>query len=364
MPYRRTTLSKFIIEDQRRTAAPETGLTSLLNDIQTACKLIAVAASRGAIAPTNSAPRTPAVETAINSQGEQQKPLDVIANDIMIGTCEWGGQLAGMVSEEMEQPYDIPAAYPRGRYLLVFDPLDGSSNIDVNMPVGTIFSVLRCPEGISEPTLEHFLQPGTAQVAAGYAIYGPTAMLVLTLGAGVHGFTLDPEIGAFTLTHPSMWIPAETREFAVNISNERFWEPPVRRYVDECVEGAAGPRGVDFNMRWIASMVAEVHRILVRGGLFMYPRDAKDVTKPGRLRLMYEANPMAMIMEQAGGAASTGRGRILDIEPASIHQRVPVILGSRSEVERLVRYHAQHDAGEDTPFRTPLFNARSLFRTA
>ncbi len=358
MPYRRTTLSKFIIEDQRRTATPEPGLTSLLNDIQTACKLIAVAASRGGVALTDG------VQTEVNVQGEQQKPLDVIANDIMIGTCEWGGQLAGMVSEEMDQPYDIPALYPRGRYLLVFDPLDGSSNIDVNMPVGTIFSVLRCPEGVSEPTLEDFLQPGTAQVAAGYAIYGPTAMLMLTLGAGVHGFTLDPEIGAFTLTHPGMTIPVQSREFAVNVSNERFWEPPVRRYVDECIEGASGARGVDFNMRWIASMVAEVHRILVRGGLFMYPRDTKDLTKPGRLRLMYEANPMAMLMEQAGGAASTGRGRILEIAPEGIHQRVPVILGSRTEVERLVKYHAEYDAGTDTPFTTPLFNARSLFRTA
>jgi len=358
MPYRRTTLSKFIIEDQRRTASPEPGLTSLLNDIQTACKLIAVAASRGNVVAVGG------VQTQVNVQGEQQKPLDVIANDIMIGTCEWGGQLAGMVSEEMEQPYDIPALYPRGRYLLVFDPLDGSSNIDVNMPVGTIFSVLRCPEGVSEPTLDDFLQLGTAQVAAGYAIYGPTSMLVLTLGAGVHGFTLDPEIGAFTLTHPGMTIPAESREFAVNVSNERFWEPPVRRYVDECIEGASGPRGADFNMRWIASMVAEVHRILVRGGLFMYPRDTKDITKPGRLRLMYEANPMAMIVEQAGGAASTGRGRILEIAPEGIHQRVPVILGSHTEVERLVRYHAEYDAGTDTPFTTPLFNARSLFRTA
>jgi len=358
MPYRRTTLSKFIIEDQRRAATPEPGLTSLLNDIQTACKLIAVAASRGAVAVAGG------VQTEVNVQGEQQKPLDVIANDIMVGTCEWGGQLAGMVSEEMEQPYEIPALYPRGRYLLVFDPLDGSSNIDVNMPVGTIFSVLRCPEGVSEPQLEHFLQPGTTQVAAGYAIYGPTAMLVLTLGAGVHGFTLDPEIGAFTLTHPGMTIPTESREFAVNVSNERFWEPPVRRYVDECIEGAAGPRGADFNMRWIASMVAEVHRILVRGGLFMYPRDTKDLTKPGRLRLMYEANPMAMLMEQAGGAASTGRGRILEIAPENIHQRVPVILGSRTEVERLVKYHSEYDAGTDTPFTTPLFNARSLFRTA
>ena len=358
MPYRRTTLSKFIIEDQRRTATPEPGLTSLLNDVQTACKLIAVAASRGSIAPPDGG-----LQTEIDLEGEQQ-PLDDIANDIIVGTCEWGGQLAGMVSEGMERPYEIPAHYPRGRYLLVFDPLDGSSNIDVNMPVGTIFSILRCPEGVTNPELAHFLQPGTAQVAAGYAIYGPTAMLVLTLGAGVHGFTLDREIGAFTLTHRDMAVPAETREFAVNASNERFWEPPVRRYVDECVEGAAGPRGADFNMRWMASMVAEVHRILVRGGLFMYPRDAKDITEPGHLRLMYEANPMAMIMEQAGGAASTGRGRILDIEPSSIHERVPVILGSRSEVERLVRYHAQHDAGEDTPFQTPLFNARSLFRTA
>ena len=189
-------------------------------------------------------------------------------------------------------------------------------------------------------------------------------MLVLTLGAGVHGFTLDPEIGAFTLTHPGMSIPPDSHEFAVNVSNERFWEPPVRRYVDECVEGTAGVRGVDFNMRWIASMVAEVHRILVRGGLFMYPRDTKDPSKPGRLRLMYEANPMAMLVEQAGGAASTGRGRILELAPADIHQRVPVILGSRSEVERLVRYHAEYDAGEDAPFKTPLFNARSLFRTA
>jgi len=357
MPYRRTTLSKFIIEDQRRTATPEQGLTSLLNDIQTACKLIAVAASRGGIASAD------AVRVATNVQGEQQKPLDVIANDIMVGTCEWGGQLAGMVSEEMDQPYKIPALYPRGRYLLVFDPLDGSSNIDVNMPVGTIFSVLRCPEGVTDPTLEHFLQPGSTQVAAGYAIYGPTAMLVLTLGDGVHGFTLDPEIGAFTLTHPRMTITPESYEFAVNVSNERFWEPPVRRYVEECIEGSAGSRGVDFNMRWIASMVAEVHRILIRGGLFMYPRDSKDPTKPGRLRLMYEANPMAMIMEQAGGAASTGRGRILDIAPEGIHQRVPVILGSRNEVERLARYHTEYDAGEDAPFKTPLFNSRSLFRS-
>ena len=358
MPYRRTTLSKFIIEDQRRSAVPQPDLASLLNDIQTACKLIALAVSRGAMEAAAG------VRTGINVQQERQEPLDVIANDIMLRTCEWGGQLRGMASEELDEPYQIPQHYPRGRYLLVFDPLDGSSNIDVNAPVGTIFSVLRCPEDVEQPAAEHFLQAGSTQVAAGYAIYGPVAMIVLTLGAGVHGFTLDREIGAFALTHPDMSIPPGTREFAINASNQRFWEPPVRRYVEECIEGSAGPRGADFNMRWIASMVAEVHRILVRGGLFMYPRDTKDPSRPGRLRLMYEANPMAMIVEQAGGAASTGRERILGVRPGSIHQRVPVILGSREEVERLVTYHAEHDRGEDPVFRTPLFNARSLFTGA
>jgi fructose-1,6-bisphosphatase len=358
MPYRRTTLSKFIIEDQRRAADPQPDLTSLLNDVQTACKLIAVAASRGALAPREG------VRTQVNAAGDAQQPLDVIANTIMVATCEWGGQLAGMVSEEMDEPYQIPDIHPRGRYLLVFDPLDGSSNIDINMPVGTIFSVLRCPVGVDRPTVADFLQPGTAQVAAGYAIYGPAAMMVLTLGAGTHGFTLDREIGAFFLTHPKMSIPPATREFAVNVSNERFWEPPVRRYVEECIQGTAGPRGVEFNMRWIASMVAEVHRILLRGGLFMYPAGCKDPLQPARLRLMYEANPMAMVVEQAGGRASTGRERLMTVAPSNIHQRVPVILGSAEEVERLERYHDEYLRGEDAVFRTPLFNARSLFRTA
>jgi fructose-1,6-bisphosphatase len=269
-----------------------------------------------------------------------------------------------MASEEMDQPFVIPKTYPRGRYLLVFDPLDGSSNIDLNMTVGTIFSVLRAPEGVTEPGVEHFLQPGSRQVAAGYALYGPSVMLVITFGAGVHGFTLDRETGSFLLTHPAITIPAETREFAINASNERFWEPPVRRYVEECIQGKSGPRGADFNMRWIASMVAEVHRILLRGGLFMYPRDTKDIRKPGRLRLLYEANPMSMIVEQAGGAASTGRARILDIKPTELHQRVPVILGSREEVKRIDAYHEAYDRGEPYEFETPLFNNRSLFRTA
>ena len=232
------------------------------------------------------------------------------------------------------------------------------------MTVGTIFSVLRAPPGVTEPEAQDFLQPGAAQVAAGYALYGPVCMLVITLGTGVHGFTLNREIGAYTLTHPDLKIPEAAREFAVNASNARYWEPPVRRYVEECVEGKSGPRGADFNMRWIASLVAEVHRILIRGGLFMYPRDTRDTSRPGRLRLLYEANPMAMIVEQAGGAASTGRERILDIQPSGIHQRVPVILGSREEVERLASYHAAYDRGDQQRFDTPLFNVRSLFRTA
>jgi fructose-1,6-bisphosphatase len=227
MPHRRTTFSKFIIEDQRRRTNPDPELTALLNDIQTACKFIASAVSRGALNPSA------AVETGVNVQGEQQQAMDVIANEIMLRECEWGGKLCGMVSEEADEPYLIPPGYPRGRYLLVFDPLDGSSNLDVNVTVGTIFSVLRAPDATTEPTADAFLQPGTNQLAAGFALYGPTSMIVMTLGAGVHGFTLDPEIGAYTLTHPNMRIPEETREFAINASNERFWEPPVRHYVHE-----------------------------------------------------------------------------------------------------------------------------------
>ena len=355
MPYRRTTLSKFIIEEQRRLACGAE-LIALVNDIQTACKYIASAVAKGPLAGTRGGTGT------INVQGEEQKPLDLIANDIMLKSCEWGGYLAGMASEEMDAPYEIPAAYPRGNYLLVFDPLDGSSNLDVNVTVGTIFSVLRAPEGVTAPTVQDFLQPGTAQVCAGYALYGPSAMIVLTLGTGVHGFTLDPEIGAYLLTHPNLQIPADTQEFAVNTSNQRFWEPPVKRYVEECIAGKSGVRGKDFNMRWIASMVAEVHRILMRGGLFMYPRDTKDPGKPGRLRLLYEASPIGWLVEQAGGAASTGRGRILEVVPTELHQRVPVILGSKNEVERLARYHAEYDRGEDQPYSSPLFGERSLFR--
>jgi fructose-1,6-bisphosphatase I len=267
----------------------------------------------------------------------------VLSNDIFIKSNEWAGHLAAMASEEMDDIYPIPASYPRGKYLLTFDPLDGSSNIDVNVSVGTIFSILRCPGEGTAPSKQAFLQPGTQQVAAGYAIYGPSTMMVLTTGNGVNGFTLDQNIGEFILTHPNIRIPTETREFAVNVSNMRFWEPPVRRYVDECLAGKEGPRGEDFNMRWIASMVAEVHRILTRGGVFMYPLDSKMKAKGqgGKLRLLYEANPMSLIVEQAGGRSITGPERILDLQPEDLHQRVPVILGSSAEVARIQGYHLE-----------------------
>ena len=351
----KSTLTEFIIGEQRKYSHATGGFTALLNDIRLACKRISYLIGKGALGGVHGA------APGENVQGERQMKLDVMANDIFLRTNEWGGHLGAMISEEMEAVHPIPAQYPRGRYLLAFDPLDGSSNIDVNGTVGSIFSVLRCREGVTEPAAKDFLQAGTEQVCAGYAIYGATTMLVLTLGHGVYGFTLDREIGEFILTHPDLRIPADTAEFAINTSNQRFWEPPVKRYVSECLDGASGPRAKDFNMRWIASMVAEVHRILMRGGLFMYPKDSKDPARAGRLRLLYEANPMALLIEQAGGAASTGRGRLLEVMPQELHQRVPVILGSKHEVERIELYHGEHERGVDQPFTSPLFNTRSLF---
>ncbi len=355
MSTREKTITEFMIEEQRRYPEATGDFTALLNYVRLACKRISFIVGRGALAGVHgSAENT-------NVQGETQMKLDVVSNDIFLRTSEYGGHLAGMVSEELEQPYHIPAEYPRGRYLLSFDPLDGSSNIDINAPVGSIFSVLRAPHGTDRPAVADFLQPGTQQLCAGYAIYGATTMLVLTLGRGVFGFTLDRGFGEFILTHPNLTIPTETHEFAINASNERFWEPPIKRYVVECLAGQGGVRGKDFNMRWIASLVAEVHRILIRGGLFMYPKDSKDPGKAGRLRLLYEANPMAMLVEQAGGKVSTGRMRMQDIVPTDLHQRVPVILGCKTEVERIERYHQEHDQGLDRAYSSPLFSERSLF---
>ncbi|PZN33267.1 MAG: class 1 fructose-bisphosphatase [Proteobacteria bacterium] len=347
------TLTRFLIEEQRRHPSASGNLTAIINDVRLACKRIATLIGKGALDDALGK------SGSVNVQGEEQIKLDVMANDIFLRTTEWGGQLAGMVSEEMAEPYVVPDPYPRGKYLLVFDPLDGSSNVDVNLAVGSIFSVLRCPDGVSEPSERDFLQPGTAQVCAGYAIYGPSTMLVLTTGRGVHGFTLDREIGEFMLTHPDLRIPPSTSEFAINASNQRHWETAIKRYVSECQQGASGPRGRDFNMRWIASLVAEAHRILIRGGVFMYPRDRKDLTRSGRLRLLYEANPIGFIVEQAGGRASTGRERVLDIVPESLHQRIGFVFGAREEVERIERYHREHN---DFEYDAPLFGSRSLFR--
>lgn len=277
-----------------------------------------------------------------NVQGEHQKKLDVIANDILVKTGSDAGAFA-TASEEMDAP--LLGSNAQGSYLLLFDPLDGSSNIDVNVSIGTIFSILKKPSTLThaqaaqspEALAQAFLQPGHDQIAAGYATYGPATQLVLTLGYGVAGFTLDQ--GQWWLTHPRLQIPADTQEFAINASNARHWQAPVKRYIDEMLAGATGPRGKDFNMRWIASMVADVHRVLTRGGTFMYPQDARDPGKPGKLRLMYEANPMGLLVEQAGGAATDGRQRILDIQPQKIHERVAVFLGSKNEIDRVTGYH-------------------------
>ena len=359
----RATLTQFLIEERRRFPSASGDFNSLILDVALACKGIAKAVAYGELAGVMGNHDADA-GGSVNVQGETQKKLDVLSNDVFLRRTEWSGNLAGIASEEMDLPYQIPAKYPRGHYMIVFDPLDGSSNIDVNVAVGSIFSVLRAPQDVIESGRDvvdaDFFQPGTKQMAAGYAIYGPTTLLVLTVGDGVNGFTLDPNLGEFMLTHPKMHIPEDTQEFAINASNARFWEAPVKRYVDECLAGKTGVRGKDFNMRWIASMVAEAHRILMRGGVFLYPRDTKDSSKPGRLRLLYEANPVGMIMEQAGGRASTGEVPMLGVQPTSLHQRIGLVFGSKNEVERIERYHAE--PAKDVDIDNPLFAKRSLFR--
>ena len=327
-------LSRYLVEQQRSKGKIPAELRLLLEVVARACKSISHAVNKGALGGVLGSAESE------NVQGEVQKKLDIIANDVLIEANEWGGHLAAMASEEMDHILPVPNRYPQGEYLLLFDPLDGSSNIDVNVSIGTIFSVLKKPEGSQGVSEQDFLQPGKNQVAAGYCVYGPQTTLVLTVGDGVAMFTLDREQGSFVLTQENVSIPADTKEFAINMSNMRHWADPVRRYIDECLQGKEGPRGKDFNMRWIASMVADVHRILTRGGVFMYPWDKREPHKAGKLRLMYEANPMGWLVEQAGGAATNGQQRILDIQPDQLHQRVSVILGSKNEVERVTQYHA------------------------
>ena len=331
-----TSFYKFISEEQRTHPFANGKLTGLLLEVLSVCKKIAFLTGQGELAG-----QAMGSADTENVQGEQQKKLDILSNELFIESTQWCGYLAGMASEEMDHSLPVPDKYPRGNYLITFDPLDGSSNIDINVSVGTIFSILEYPEGAEKPTDGDFLQPGVKQVCAGYCLYGTSTMLVLTTGRGVNGFTLDPGTGDFYLTMPDIKLPPQTNEYSINQSYSRHWEPPVKRYIDECLAGEDGPLGKNYNMRWVASMVADVHRLLCRGGIFMYPMDARMAANgvEGKLRLLYEANPMSFIVEQAGGLAHTGRQRIMEIQPESLHQRVPVIMGSAFEVERLIGYH-------------------------
>ena len=350
----RTTLTQFLIEQRRRHPDASGELNALILDVALACKAISRAVARGALDGVLG-------DAAAGDHGHAPKHLDVAANHFFLRSNEWGGHLAGIASAAMDAPYAIPAQYPKGRYLLAFDPLDGSSSADVNVAVGSIFSILRAPHPHEDAVAADFLQSGRGQVCAGYAIYGPSTMLVVTVGTGVHAFTLDPMLGEFFLTHPDLRIPTATSEFAINASESRFWEPAVKRYVEECLAGKSGSRGKDFGMRWIASLVAETHRILMRGGVFLYPRDARDDGKSDRPRALYQANPIAFIVEQAQGRASTGRAAVLDTVPESLVQRTGLIFGSRDEVERIERYHHDHNLRE---CNAPLFATRGLFRAA
>ena len=332
---RRVSLTQYLVEQERRDGHIPAQLRLLIEVVARASKRIAIAVNKGALGDVLGSAGSE------NVQGEVQKKLDIIANEVLVEANEWGGHLAAMASEEMDSIHVVPHRYPQGEYLLLFDPLDGSSNIDVNVSIGTIFSVLRKvghARGVSE---EDFLQPGKHQAAAGYCVFGPQTTLVLTVGDGVAMFTLDREQGSFVLTQEDVRIPEDTKEFAINMSNMRHWAPPVKRYIDECLAGKTGPRGKDFNMRWVASMVADVHRILTRGGIFMYPWDQREPTKPGKLRLMYEANPMAFLVEQAGGMATNGSARIMDLAPSQLHERTAVFLGSKNEVQRVTDYHRE-----------------------
>lgn len=334
------TLTRHLLEQQHEHGTPDADLRLLLEAVAQACSHIASLVSRGALANILGAQGTD------NIQGEAQQKLDVIANDIVMQTCQWTGSLAAMASEEMPDIAQLEPGLRRGRYLLVFDPLDGSSNIDVNVSIGTIFSILALPEGRDAATAseQDFLQPGSQQIAAGYAVYGPQSQLVLTTGQGVNAFTLDQLTGAWVQTASNIQIPVDTTEFAINVSNQRHWEAPIQRYIQDCLAGSEGPIGKDYNMRWIASMVADVHRILNRGGIFLYPRDHRPSSQHGKLRLLYEASPMGWIVEQAGGAATDSRHRILDLAPTALHQRTGVVLGSRHEVQRVSQYVEAYEA--------------------
>ena len=347
----RTTLAQFLSDPAQ---AADSAVAALMLEIAQSVKALA-----GMIAEGDLADVTGKLESR-NVQGETQMKLDVVSNDLFIDSFRRCGLVQGIVSEELDAPVLLSAKPEQSPFLVIFDPLDGSSNVPVNVSVGSIFSVLPAPHD-RPASMEDYLQAGSQQLAAGYALYGPATMLVLTLGRGTHGFTLDRKTSEFVLTHAAMQVPEDTAEFAINASNERFWEPPVKRYVAECKAGASDLRGKDFNTRWVASMVADIHRILIRGGIYLYPKDSKDMTRAGRLRLMYEVSPMAMLVEQAGGIASTGRMRVLDIVPDNVHQRMPVVIGSGNEVLRVERYHREYDQGHCESDKMPFFSDRSFY---
>ena len=325
------TLSQFLLNAEKQSHI-DAQLRLLIETLAESCIGIANAVSQGALANLLGAHGTE------NIQGEVQQKLDVYANDKLIAANSTTGSVAAMASEEMDTIVPVENASASASYLLLFDPLDGSSNIDVNVSIGTIFSVLCAPKDHATPSEADFLQTGDQQVAAGYIVYGPQTQLILTIGQGVHGFTLDKQHGNWQLTHPDMRIPADTSEFAINMSNQRHWHAGIQAYIQDCLAGEQGPLKKNYNMRWIASMVADVHRLLTRGGVFMYPRDQRPSTREGKLRLLYEANPMGWLVEQAGGSAIDGDQRILDITPTRLHQRVGVILGSKNEVATIDRY--------------------------
>ncbi|MBB4303075.1 fructose-1,6-bisphosphatase I [Rhodobium orientis] len=291
-----------------------------------------------------------------NADGDTQKELDVRAHE-MIAAGLKETPVAYMGSEEAEEPVAINP--DTGTLVVAIDPLDGSSNIDTNVSVGTIFSILPVQPGSDRTPLGDFLQPGTAQLAAGIIVYGPQTSLVLTVGAGTQIYILDRANRRFLLVREKVEIPLDKPEYAINASNYRFWDEPVRAYIDDCIAGEEGPRATNFNMRWIASLVAEVYRILARGGIFLYPRDSRKGYQRGRLRLVYEANPVAFIVEQAGGGATDGTARIMELKPGELHERVPLIFGARPKIERVIRYHTEPHSFVD---RAPLFGKRGLFR--
>ncbi|PJO78133.1 class 1 fructose-bisphosphatase [Neisseria brasiliensis] len=321
-----TTLAQFLPQHLQQNNVP-TELGSVLQSVVSACEDISDKVRLGALAGVLGMAGTG------NVQGEDQKKLDVIANDVLIDVLKSNPNVAGLASEEEDT---FVACNNNGGYLVLFDPLDGSSNIDVNISVGTIFSILAKPEGTLNT--ESFLQKGQDQVGSGYVLYGPQTQLVFTLKHGVFVFTLN-EQNEFVLTQENPQIPAATKEFAINMSNQRHWFAPMQQYIEELLAGETGARGKNYNMRWVASMVAEIHRILMRGGVFMYPQDKRDPSKPGKLRLMYEANPLSLIFAQSGGMASNALEDILSIQPTGLHQRVSVIMGSREEVERVNELH-------------------------